>query len=653
MTFGIYIVAKPRSLALTHLLAIPFSPYEQSLVHAYALKPPEHISPSAVPLIQDLVCVRLVQSGQHAAAIKLDRQFSSVPRGGDKGLKAAHDRRLVLDELKAAMPACERLLLDLELDDFSQGRGMDDDQGKGKTSDLSMSVSWEQIRPSSSSGVIRNNPASPIPQRSGAPRFGGTVPVTSDDAREEELFPSISRGAAISSSISVPVSEPQMPKPPSHGPLLFGGVANQTTQSANGWIPKTTNGTGANGQTLFGGISNSRPSLFATAGSANTVPNAFFQPLSSSSAKRPAIFGSSSTNPTPVSAFAALASSLSTKNKKAGRKSGGGPGADTSAQELDISMLSELSESDSARGGDSSFAVSRALDDSADMSVDMDASLGFSESVFGRQDEPPRRIATSSGARVARTETEARLPPGAFLPDNEHAHASHDEEAANAKAGEGRLDADLQAVLEGAPASRGEKRPRVSDATLPKPRSARPSAARAEAAALAERLAKPARTPEPEPEPARKPAPMSSRARGRGAFKRSVPGGFMDDEEDEDEESPDEALRTPSRAGTEEKEAKDHVAPLPTPARRQPPRKSRASNVSAVPAPTRRSSRLSAVSSVGSSSPEPMSPQKPSAGRTRKSARVSAATAGASASAGASKPGPGPALGTKGRRRKA
>ena len=36
--------------------------------------------------------MRLVQSGQHAAAIKLDHQFASIARRGDKAQKAAHDR---------------------------------------------------------------------------------------------------------------------------------------------------------------------------------------------------------------------------------------------------------------------------------------------------------------------------------------------------------------------------------------------------------------------------------------------------------------------------------------------------------------------------------------------------------------------------------
>ena len=60
------------------ILAFPFTPYEPSLIHAYALQHPP-ISPStpahAILIIQDLACIRLIQSCGYAAAIKLDLQI--------------------------------------------------------------------------------------------------------------------------------------------------------------------------------------------------------------------------------------------------------------------------------------------------------------------------------------------------------------------------------------------------------------------------------------------------------------------------------------------------------------------------------------------------------------------------------------------------
>ena len=98
--------------------------------------------------------MRLVQSGQHAAAIKLDRQFASIARGGDKAQKAAHDRRQMMDEPMAAMPAADRQLLELELENFAQGRSMDlsgsvgpGAKSKGKAADMSTSMSWEHMTP--------------------------------------------------------------------------------------------------------------------------------------------------------------------------------------------------------------------------------------------------------------------------------------------------------------------------------------------------------------------------------------------------------------------------------------------------------------------------------------------------------------------------
>ena len=559
--------------------------------------------------------MRLVQSGQHAAAIKLDRQFASIARGGEKAQKAAHDRRQMMDELMAAMPAAERQLLELELEDFAQGRSMDlsgsvgpGAKGKGKATDMSMSMSWEHIAPPApANGAVKTTivpSATPIPQRSGAPRFGGPTPAPTT---AEEMFPSISRTSV----------GPQMPKPPSQGPLLFGGFtaqpASTSASAANGWKPKST----ANGPpSLFAGIGNGKTSLFDTAGSANAAPNAFYQPPTSAGTKRPNLFGSLA-RPTPpatppVSAFASLSAqpvptsaasaSASAKSSRSGRKSGAADTSITGPHDLDVSMLSDLSDSDSARANESA-SVARALDNSADM----DVSGEFSISVFGSAHT--RKIATNSGARIARTETEAMLPPGAFLPED-------DEEQGGKNVEEESQSVSATRVAMGR-ASTGRRTRRTTAERLgardPSP------------------LPEPELQTEPEPEPEPQPAPKKSSARRKVVkdkdLRRSIPGALMDsDAESEDAEQ--------HQHQTEEDEEEDGLAPLPTPSRK--PRKSRVSNVvsqAETPRMTRRSSRLSAVSSVGSSSPEPLSPQKPSA-RARKSTRASMpAASSASASA--------------------
>ncbi|KAI0355998.1 hypothetical protein OH77DRAFT_1589487 [Trametes cingulata] len=578
---------KPRLNALTHLLAFPFSPYEQSLVHSYALDPPQHVPAASVPVIQDLVCVRLVQSGQHAAAIKLDRQFSSIPRGGDKGQKVAQERRQMLDELMAAMPASERYLLELELEDFSQGRGMKMSDSvslakpNGKSADLSMS--WEHIAPPTVNGTSKAPvapPTLPIPQRSNAPRFGGAPPPMS---ATNAPFTSISRsGPAIPST----TSGLQMPKPPS-GPLLFGGFSTQPAGNAGastGSLFGKPKSSGAPANTsLFG----RGPSLFDVAGSANSAPNAFYQPPASAGQKR-SMFGSlnasaNSRPAAPLSAFASLSSQSASQSKTAHGA------ADTSIHgphDADISMLSELSDAES--GQDASMSRAEPADDTRE---EEDSAAGFTSSVFGNVPSAETRpIATSTGSRIARTETEVKMPPGAFLPDD----GNDDEE-------------DQPEESVSASRTRGGRQTHAS------------ASASASVSGSARTRAQALRSPSPEQASSYTSA-RSTRASGKIKDKdlgRSIPGSLMDDDDDDDEEQ----------------EEEDVVAPLPqpTPARRTA-RKSRASNGStasqSVEAPrvTRRSSRLSAVSSVGSSSPEPVSPQKVSA-KSRRGGRTSSAAA--------------------------
>ncbi|KAJ8462478.1 hypothetical protein ONZ51_g10881 [Trametes cubensis] len=588
---------KPRLAPLKHLLAFPFSPYEQTLVHAYALDPPPHVPAASIPVIQDLVCVRLVQSGQHAAAIKLDRQFSSVPRGGDKGLKIAQERRQMMDELMASMPAAERYLLELELENFAQGRGLSlsdsisSAKPKGKAMDTSVSnMSWEHIAPSPANGATSISvgpPTLPIPQRSNAPRFGGAPPPISATGAPFSTTP---RGPPAAPSV---LSGLQMPKPP-NGPLLFGAAPTQPSGSggisAGGLFSKSA--ATAPGNALARG-----GSIFDLAGSANAAPNAFYQPPATAGQKR-SMFGSlnvstGSRPPAPTSAFAALATQTAAQAKPTGGA------ADTSIHgphDADISMLSELSDADSA-GGDASMARS----EKADRTREEDESpSGFTQSVFGNiPSAHTRPIATSTGSRIARTETEARLPPGAFLPDDEH---DQDVER-DAVYGE-----EYQPEVESISATRtrGTRKSRASGS----------ASGAASASASARTRARARRSPSPEQPSAR----TSTRStRSKKAVKdqdlgRSIPGSLMDDDDDEDEDEQE-----------QEEEQEDVVAPLPTPARRSS-RKSRLSNGSSAPAVeaprmTRRSSRLSAVSS---SSPEPVSPQKVST-KARRGGRASMA----------------------------
>ncbi|KAI0828689.1 nuclear pore complex assembly-domain-containing protein [Trametes gibbosa] len=624
---------KPRLAALTHLLAFPFTPNEQSLVHAYALEPPHNIPASSIPIIQDLVCVRLVQSGQHAAAIKLDRQFSSISRGGDKGQKVAQDRRHMMDELMAAMPAAERYLLELELENFSQGRGMDlsesisVSQSKGKTLDLSMS--WEHLTPSTSTHNIGANGAAeppsslPISQRSNAPRFGGIPPVTS--ARNVPLV-----AVARPQPLVLSPSGVKMPKPPA-GPFLFGGVAVQ--QRADGSLPhKGPLGKGATsastGPSSHASAAPAR-SLFDVSGSANSAPNAFYQPPASTGQKR-SIFGTlnapADPRPAPTSVFAHLSGQANAQSKKAD------DAADTPARgphDADISMLTALSDDEAAAGNDAPMSrvppgehtggdgahEEDEREEEAEEEAEEDSPAGFAQSVFGNVPSAHTRpIATPTGSRIARTMTEARLPPGAFLPDDDPQDNVQDH---------------------------AERHEQEGSASAAHTRGARTTRASGSASISARTSARARRSPEPAQQQQQPSYAPTRSARARKPVRdadlgRSIPGSLMDDDDDDDDNDYEDDENNDGRHGygreqvQQEEEEEDVIAPLPTPARRSS-RKARTSNGGAADAPrvTRRSSRLSTVSSVGSSSPEPVSPQKISA-RARRGARASGAGAAAS-----------------------
>ncbi|CDO70550.1 hypothetical protein BN946_scf184579.g6 [Trametes cinnabarina] len=595
---------KPRLVPLKHLLAFPFSQFEQSLIHAYALDPPQHVPPSSVPVIQDLICVRLVQSGQHAAAIKLDRQFSSLPRGGDNGQKIAQERRQMMDELMAAMPSAERYLLELDLENFSQGRGMTLSDStsaakpSGKDADLSVSMSWEHFTLPKVNGATAAStsvaPAPlPIPQRSNAPRFGGAAPPVSTI---NPLIMTVSRGLPSNPAAT---SEVQMPQPPT-GPLLFGDAPTAT--QATGSASISAGGLFGKSRPPTSSASGRQGSLFDVGGSANSAPNAFYQPPAATGQKR-SFFGSLSTStfsrpPAHTSAFAALSAhpnDTADSSRMIGDTSIRGP------HDADISMLSELSDVDSA-GADASMSRSEVADRSRE---EEDSPAGFAQSVFGNVPSAHTRpIATTSGSRIARTITESKMPPGAFLPDDDVQDQQTDGQDEEAQE-EFRHDESISAIS----TRSNTRKTRASGSSVRTRTHSRRS-----------------------PSPVQQPIRSSTRAtRAKDSVRnqdlgRSIPGSLMDDEDDdEDDEEQGQA-----------QEEEDVVAPLPTPARRSS-RKSRASNGSstgpAIEAPrmTRRSSRLSTVSS---SSPEPASPQKAPV-KSRRGGRKSAASSGASASAAA------------------
>ncbi|KAF8155739.1 nuclear pore complex assembly-domain-containing protein [Crassisporium funariophilum] len=111
---------KPRPNALTQLLALPLSEHEESLLIDFVQKPPPSLQFKAVAIIQDLICVRLIQGGRYNEAIKKDRLFTSTT--SPKHLKETSDRTKMIQDVYAALPSVERALVDLELDPSAYGK---------------------------------------------------------------------------------------------------------------------------------------------------------------------------------------------------------------------------------------------------------------------------------------------------------------------------------------------------------------------------------------------------------------------------------------------------------------------------------------------------------------------------------------------------
>ena len=121
------------------------------MLNNFVKKPPPELKFSAVAVLQDLICVRLIHGGRYNEAVKLDRQFVSIT--SPKNLKVTHDRTKMVQDVYAALPSVERALLDLELDPSSPSKpqlvpkNVSLENRKAIPQEESpLSQSWEDIR---------------------------------------------------------------------------------------------------------------------------------------------------------------------------------------------------------------------------------------------------------------------------------------------------------------------------------------------------------------------------------------------------------------------------------------------------------------------------------------------------------------------------
>lgn len=602
-------LAKPRSRALTQLMAYPLSLYEEAQLHTYSLRPPKHLPVSSIPVIQDLACVRLIQSGQYAAAIKLDRQFSiNSVRGkvSEQARKATTDRKQIIDEIVATLPPAERYLVEQELEKIAPATGGDVAiVVNGSTGDLSMS--WETIRgpntpakvngtpttkekqkeetpkapPPATPQAVLQSPVPPIPHRSGAPRFGGPSPATastsasSSFAAVREMFDSMSKQTTklqgqeretLSTKTTDPVLESQ--NTPSTG--TSHGPSYSTPQ-----LQTISAGPSSGGKKVSG-------TLLQNRGSALHAPNAFFSPPVSAGVKRPLEDASSPARRSPPP-----------------------PGAQRpTPRKADTSTVSAADVSMNLRQAEPEAHEEAVVETESEPEPEAEEDVEMHEADFTLPHIEPADIAAAERARaqgdlsdvdpgelsfslftpVADSGTPLRSshktksvvsPPGSFLrPESEDERDEHeDRHVEEAVPGDMRLD----------------------ELTTPPPREL-------------ERTSRSSRVPRTQ---AQQPARMT---RTRSAqivaqLTRRIPGAFLDDAEEEEA---------------------DVVPPLPTStsttsaasATRRALRKQKTKDELKTPSrPTRRSSRLSQISS---SSDEQVSPEKERVSKSKKTSTRSA-----------------------------
>ncbi|KDR80023.1 hypothetical protein GALMADRAFT_208249 [Galerina marginata CBS 339.88] len=180
---GWSVTPKPRPAALKQLLVLPFSSFEESLLNTYVQKPPTTLEFSQVAILQDLICVRLIQGGRYSEAIKLDRQFTSITP--PKHLKLTKDRSQMVQQVYTSLPSVERSLIELELDPTQPQPTplvpkpatpqVHKPPAAQEPQDMSLSQSWEDVRMPAT--LVNNSTSTPLREvrvPAAALTFGGT-----------------------------------------------------------------------------------------------------------------------------------------------------------------------------------------------------------------------------------------------------------------------------------------------------------------------------------------------------------------------------------------------------------------------------------------------------------------------------------------------
>ncbi|CDZ97724.1 ELYS-like domain [Phaffia rhodozyma] len=202
----------PRPAHLRQLLAFPFAPFEEKVLHEYCLHPPSVLSQPSLAVLYDLAHVRLVSQGRLLEAIKLDRSI-----GATDG--PAELRRQTLQRSVRLLPEVQRRILELEMD--TDGLGAMPVQAGPSTDD---SLKTSSSSDSSTKMIIDGPSKSSLPLtatqafRTSSPHLAVHRAVVASPATTWKALPASPRGMTRSSAAH-PMFPPSSPSGSMSGPV--------------------------------------------------------------------------------------------------------------------------------------------------------------------------------------------------------------------------------------------------------------------------------------------------------------------------------------------------------------------------------------------------------------------------------------------------
>ena len=393
-------LAHPRPAALKQLLVLPLSPFEETLFNDFVQKPPATLEKFAnVAILQDLICVRLIQGGRFVDAIKLDRLFTSIT--APKNLKFTKDRSKMVHDVYICLPSVERSLVDLELDPSIPQKSplvpkpvSPERRRVQEPQNTPLSQSWEDVQMPDAL-LNKSTPLREVrlPPSTNTPLFGGNpLNVSTTPAKAAPILPLNLNGIASGSNLT-----PRKSFPLSNS--LLG--ASKPRSSLSGVGSRMAFGNSPAIASPLSGIKLPAPSARGTTHTfvpANAQQNAFYQPPKK-------------TNGTKRGFEEDLAHSPERPNQNISTQSGD-VGMDVDTQKESASVGKEK-----RRG--------RNVDNKAVEPDENEEEGGgvLQYSVFSEG----RKKRTSSRVSSRNSSTATKLPPGTFISDDEVMDQDHDE----------------------------------------------------------------------------------------------------------------------------------------------------------------------------------------------------------------------------------